>query len=207
MARYVKAVCKKCRRYGAKLFLKGEKCYTAKCPLEKKNYPPGLSRRVGKLSEYGLQLKEKQKLKYIFGVLEKQFRRYFQIASRKKGITGTNLLVLLESRLDNVVYRSGLAPSRPAARQLVRHSNVIVNGKKVNIPNYICNVEDVISVNKQAKEFVVLKEAIELIKQRGHKEWLDINYENLTAKVLRLPTREEIDVPVNEQLIVELYSK
>lgn len=207
MARYIIPVCKKCRRYGAKLFLKGEKCYTAKCPFENKNYPPGLSKRFNKLSEYGLQLKEKQKLKYIFGILEKQFRRYFKIASSKKGITGTNLLVILESRLDNVVYRTGFAASRAAARQLVRHSNVTVNGNKVNVPNYICNVDDIVSVKPKAKEFVALKEAVELMKQRGHKEWLDINYETLSAKILRLPVREEIDVPVNEQLIVELYSK
>lgn len=207
MARYIVPVCKKCRRYGAQLFLKGVKCETSKCPFEKKKYPPGLNKRYNKLSEYGLQLKEKQKLKYIYGVLEKQFRRYFKIASSKKGITGTNLLVILESRLDSIVYLAGFAPSRTAARQLVRHNNVLVNGKKVNIPNYLCNIEDLISLNPKAKDFIPVKESVDLKKQKGHKEWLDINFDTLSAKVLRIPTREEIDVPVNERLIVELYSK
>jgi len=207
MAKYLESDCKRCRRYGVKLYLKGERCYTAKCGFEKRKTPPGMHAKAGKLSDYGLQLREKQKLRYIYGVLERQFRRYFKNAAKKKGMTGFNLLLTLELRLDNIIYRAGFMPSRKSARQIVLHSKVLVNGKKVNVPNYICSVGDIISINEKFKENKVLKEAVELAKQRGHKNWLDVNYENLSIKILREPTREEIDVPVNEQLIVELYSK
>ena len=207
MAKYLESDCKRCRRYGVKLNLKGERCYTGKCAFEKRKTPPGMHTKAGKLSDYGLQLREKQKLRYIYGVLERQFRRYFENAAKKKGMTGFNLLLTLEFRLDNIIYLAGFMPSRKSARQIVLHNKVLVNGKKVNVSNYICKVNDVISINEKFKENKVLKEAVELAKQRGHKNWLDVNYENLSIKILREPTREEIDVPVNEQLIVELYSK
>lgn len=207
MARYLVPMCKRCRRYGAKLFLKGERCFTAKCSFEKRNYPPGLNKRVGKLSDYGMQLKEKQKLKYIYGILEKQFRRYFYHAARKKGVTGYNLLVTLELRLDSIIYNAGFAPSRSSARQFVRYSKVLVNGKKVNFGNYIAKVGDIITIKEKVKDNKFFLESVEIAKQRGHKEWLDVNYETFSIKVLRIPTREEIDVPVTEHLVVELYSK
>src|SRR5213592_4213659 len=187
MARYIGPVCRLCRREGMKLFLKGERCYTEKCAIEKRNFPPGQhgKTRRAKLAGYGLQLREKQKVKRIYGVLEDQFRGYFEAAERARGITGVTLLQLLERRLDNVVYRLGLATSRPQARQLVRHGHFLVNGKKVDIPSY----------------------AMKEVKGRGIPEWLSFDANTISGRVNGLPTREQINLPVQEQLIVELYSK
>lgn len=208
MARYTAAVCRLCRREGVKLYLKGEKCYSDKCPVAKRNVPPGqhgLSRR--KMSEYGLQLREKQKARRTYGVLERQFRRYFQTAARKKGITGLLLLQLLERRLDNVVYRMGFAVSRAEARQMVRHGHFAVGGHKVDIPSYLVKDNDVIEVREGSRSNKRLKELLEGGPVRNVPEWLSVDHEAMKGTVLRLPTREEIDAPVQEQLIVELYSK
>ena len=209
MARYVGAVCRLCRREGMKLFLKGERCYTEKCAIEKRNFPPGQhgkSRRA-KLAGYGVQLREKQKVKRIYGVLEDQFRRYFEAAERQRGITGETLLQLLERRLDNVAYRMGLATSRPQARQLVRHGHVQVNGRKVDIPSYSLRVGDVVSVRATSQKDVAVQHALEEVKGRGVPEWLSFDGENMSGRIVSLPTREQINLPVQEQLIVELYSK
>lgn len=208
MARYRDAVCRLCRREGQKLFLKGERCYSAKCSVEKRPYAPGqhgTSRR--KLSEYGLQLREKQKAKRIYGILETQFRNYFATADRKKGITGENLLILLESRLDNVVFRAGFGRSRTEARQIVRHNHIKVNGKRVNIPSYQMKPGDVIEVKEKSASLQRFKDIIENTASRLDLEWLEVDKENLKIKVLELPTRDQIDVPVQETLIIELYSK
>lgn len=208
MARYKDAVCKQCRREGTKLFLKGDRCATEKCAFDRRSYPPGQhGTRRSKFSEYGIQLREKQKAKRIYGVLEDQFSLYFQRAERQKGITGDNLLSLLEQRLDNVVYRLGFAPSRNSARQLVRHSHFTVNGKKVNIPSYRIRKGDVIEVRFESKD---LKCINTFLNQRGEKfipSWLSLDKENLKGTVLSLPNREDINLPVQEQLIVELYSR
>lgn len=207
MARYTGPVCRLCRREGTKLFLKGEKCYTDKCPVVRRPFPPGQhgqGRR--KLSEYGVQLREKQKARRWYGVLEGQFARYMDKASRKRGQTGTMLLQMLERRLDNVVYRMGLASSRAEARQLVRHAHFTVNGKKVDIPSFQVKAGDVIAVRESSKNkahFAELKEAA----PRGVPSWLEVDREQLRGTVLRLPTREDIDVPVQEHLVVELYSR
>jgi small subunit ribosomal protein S4 len=209
MARYIGPVCRLCRREGMKLFLKGERCYTEKCAIEKRNLPPGQhgKARKAKLVGYGLQLREKQKVKRIYGVLENQFRRYFETAERTRGITGETLLQLLERRLDNVIYRLGLATSRPQARQLVRHGHFVVNGKKVDIPSYSVKPGDVISVKGASAQAAVLAHAMEEVKGRGIPEWLAFDASNLSGRVMSLPTREQINLPVQEQLIVELYSK
>jgi small subunit ribosomal protein S4 len=209
MARYSGAVCRLCRREGMKLFLKGERCYTEKCAIEKRNFPPGQhgkSRRA-KLAGYGIQLREKQKVKRIYGVLENQFRRYFESAERQRGITGETLLQLLERRLDNVVYRLGLATSRPQARQLVRHGHFLVNGKKVDIPSYSVRPGDVVSIRPTSQKNPTIAHAIEEVKGRGIPGWLTFDAGDGTGKVVSLPTREQINLPVQEQLIVELYSK
>jgi small subunit ribosomal protein S4 len=207
MARYTDAVCRLCRREGVKLYLKGEKCYSDKCPVVKRATPPGqhgLSRR--KVSEYGVQLREKQKARRFYGVLEGQFERYFELASRKKGVTGEILLQTLERRLDNVVYRMGFAGSRAEARQVVKHSHIDVNGRKVNIPSYLVREGDVISVREGSKDHKRVKE-LTAAGTRTVSAWLSVEAEALRGTVVRLPNRDEIDAPVQEHLIVELYSR
>ncbi len=209
MARYNGPVCRLCRREGMKLFLKGERCYMEKCAIEKRNVPPGQQgkARKAKLMGYGLQLREKQKVKRTYGVLENQFRRYFESADRQRGITGETLLQLLECRFDNVIYRLGLATSRPQARQLVRHGHFFVNERRVTIPSYSLRVGDTVTVQKKSTKNVSIQHAIEEVKGRGIPDWLTFDGEKLSGKVSSLPTREQINLPVQEQLIVELYSK
>ncbi|NLJ34138.1 MAG: 30S ribosomal protein S4 [Firmicutes bacterium] len=210
MARYIGPACRLCRREGIKLYLKGDKCYTDKCPIERRAYPPGAhgqGRRRRKASEYGLQLREKQKAKRFYGMMENQFHRFYLLASRQKGITGENLMILLESRLDNVIYRLGLARSRKEARQLVLHGHFTVNGHKVDIPSYRVKEGDIIGVRERSKNSPRFKELAELAADKTVPPWLEKDEEKLGGRVLRLPTREEIDVPVEEHLIVELYSK
>jgi small subunit ribosomal protein S4 len=209
MARYINAVCRLCRREGEKLFLKGTKCSTEKCPVAKRAYAPGQhgQSRRRKLSNYGLQLREKQKVKRIYGVLEKQFRRYFKIASKTKGVTGKVLLQLLERRLDNVIFRLGLAISRPQARQIVRHNQVFVNSKRVNIPSYLIDKDDIVQVKTKDKARAKIKDNMELSKDRSVPSWLEFNASELSGKVIRLPEKEDIQQQIQEQLIVELYSK
>jgi len=209
MARYNGPVCRLCRREGMKLFLKGERCYMEKCAIEKRNVPPGQQgkTRKAKLMGYGLQLREKQKVKRTYGVLENQFRRYFESADRQRGITGETLLQLLERRFDNVIYRLGLATSRPQARQLVRHGHFFVNERKVTIPSYSLGVGDTVTVHKNSAKKVSIQHAIEEVKGRGIPDWLTFDGEKLSGKVSSLPTREQINLVVQEQLIVELYSK
>jgi small subunit ribosomal protein S4 len=192
-----------------KLFLKGERCYTEKCAIEKRNVPPGqqAKARKAKLAGYGLQLREKQKVKRIYGVLENQFRRYFEAADRQRGITGETLLQLLEQRLDNVTYRLGLATSRPQARQLVRHGHFLVNGRKVDIPSYSVRPGDVVSVRPTSAKSAAIEHAMEEVKGRGIPEWLEFDPQKVAGRVRSVPTREQINLPVQEQLIVELYSK
>jgi small subunit ribosomal protein S4 len=192
-----------------KLFLKGERCYTEKCAIEKRNLPPGQhgKLRKAKLVGYGLQLREKQKVKRIYGVLENQFRRYFEEAERQRGITGETLLQMLERRLDNVIYRLGLATSRPQARQLVRHGHFLVNGKKVDIPSFSVRAGDVVAVRGTSAENVSIQHAMEEVKGRGIPQWLEFDATKLSGRIASLPTREQINLPVQEQLIVELYSK
>jgi small subunit ribosomal protein S4 len=209
MARYIGPVCRLCRREAMKLFLKGERCYTEKCAIEKRNFPPGQhgKTRKAKLAGYGLQLREKQKVKRIYGVLEDQFRGYFEAAERARGITGVTLLQLLEQRLDNVIYRLGLATSRPQARQLVRHGHFLINGKKVDIPSYQVKQGDVVTVLGRTQKNPTIEHAIEEVKGRGIPEWLSFDQTSITGRVNAVPTREQINLPVQEQLIVELYSK
>ena len=208
MARYTGSVCRLCRREGCKLFLKGEKCYGANCALDKRPTPPGEhgQARQRKMSEYGMQLREKQKAKRAYGVLENQFHHYFEEADRQKGITGENLLITLERRLDNVVYRLGFGVSRPQARQIVRHGHIRVNGKKVDIPSYLVKAGDVISIREKSAEadrFKAMREGTgKVIPQ-----WLTIDAANLTATVAAMPKREDIDLTIQENLIVELYSR
>jgi len=209
MARYIGPVCRLCRREGMKLFLKGERCYTEKCAIEKRNIPPGqqAKARKAKLAGYGLQLREKQKVKRIYGVLENQFRRYFEAAERQRGITGETLLQLLERRLDNVAYRLGFATSRSQARQLVRHGHVAVNGRKVDIPSYSVRPGDTISIRPASQKSPAIEHALEEVKGRGVPEWLEYDATRTAARVVSVPTRAQINLPVQEQLIVELYSK
>ncbi len=210
MARYAGPACRLCRREGMKLFLKGERCYAEKCAIEKRNVPPGQQgrrRRPNKVMGYGSQLREKQKVKRTYGVLESQFRRYFAAAERQRGITGETLLQLLERRLDNVVYRVGLATSRQQARQLVRHGHVRVNGKRADIPSYSLKAGDSITVLERSAKKVSILHALEEVKGRGVPDWLEFDASTLTGRVASLPTREQINLPVEEQLIVELYSK
>ena len=209
MARYTEATCRLCRRENLKLFLKGDRCYTDKCAFERRSYAPGQhgQRRGGKISDYGVQLREKQKVKRIYGVLEKQFRKYYEKAERQKGITGTNLLILLERRLDNVVYRMGFASSRSQGRQLVRHSHFTVNGRKINIPSYQVKIGDVIEVKDQSRKIPTVLEAIETVVRREMPSWLEVDGTNFRGTVKEFPNREELTMPINEQLIVELYSK
>ncbi len=210
MARYTGPVCRMCRRDGVKLFLKGPKCFTEKCPVEKRNFPPGQhgqSKKVKKVVGYGLQLREKQKAKRIYFTLETQFRAYYQKASNKTGVTGDLLLQQLETRLDNVAYRMGLATSRRQARQVVRHGHVSVNGRKVNIPSFQVKVGDEIAVREGSKALGILETAKQFAGGLQAVTWIDINRDELKGKIVALPKREDIQLPVNEQLIVELYSK
>lgn len=208
MARYKDEQCRRCRREGQKLFLKGERCYSDKCSVSRRNYAPGQhGQKKAKLSEYGTQLREKQKTKAFYGVGEKQFRKYFEMASNKKGITGENLLQILESRLDNVVYKLGYGSSRAQARQLVNHGHFDVNGKKVDIASYLVKPGDVISVREIKKDTAIIKANVEANSARPVPAWLEKNVENLSGKVIRLAAREDIDLAVEEHLIVELYSK
>ena len=209
MARYIGPVCRLCRREGMKLFLKGERCYTEKCAIEKRNFAPGQhgKTRKSKLAGYGVQLREKQKVKRIYGVLEDQFRRYFEQAERMRGITGETLLQLLERRLDNVAYRLGLATSRPQARQLVRHGHLTVNGRKVDIPSFSVKPGDVVMLRASSHKVPAVVHALEEVKGRGVPEWLSFDPNAFSGKISSIPTREQINLPVQEQLIVELYSK
>ena len=208
MARYTDSVCRLCRREALKLYLKGERCYTDKCAIERRNYPPGQhGQKRPKFSEYALQLREKQKVKRMYGVLEGQFRRYFTIAERTRGITGEILLQLLERRFDNMIYRMGFATSRAEARQLVRHGHFQVNGRKVNIPSALLKVGDVVTVRERSRTVTRLVEALAQAEHRGAPEWVEVNREGFTARVKALPTRAELTMPINEKLIVELYSK
>ena len=210
MARYAGPVCRLCRREGMKLFLKGERCYAEKCAIEKRNVPPGQQgrrRRPSKVMGYGSQLREKQKVKRTYGVLENQFRRYFAAAERQRGITGETLLQLLERRLDNVVYRLGLATSRPQARQLVKHGHVRVNGRRADIPSLSLKAGDAVSVRQRSAKQPAIIYAMEEVKGRGIPDWLEFDASAMTGRVTALPTREQIALPVQEQLIVELYSK
>ena len=209
MARYTGAVCRLCRREGQKLFLKGDRCYTDKCALERRAYAPGMhgNARNKKLSEYGVQLREKQKARRYYGVLESQFAEYFEMASKRKGMTGENLLAILETRLDNVVYRLGFAMSRAEARQLVRHGHFTVNGKKVNIPSYLVSVGDTVELKDSSRSLDKFKGSLEANGSRVIPKWLDMDKNNNVAKVVAVPAREDIDLPIEEHLIVELYSK
>jgi small subunit ribosomal protein S4 len=213
VARYIGASCRLCRRQGEKLFLKGAKCATQKCPAGKRAFPPGQhgqggkSRRPAKLSNYGLQMREKQKVRRIYGVLEKQFRRYFKLASKSKGVTGKVLLQMLERRLDNVVFRMGLAVSRNQARQIVRHNLIYVNSRRVNIPSFLVGKEDNVQLKAKEKGLAKIKENLEAAKDRAIPAWLQVDPKGFSAKVLRLPEKEDLQYPIQEQLIVELYSK
>ena len=209
MARYTGPVCRLCRREATKLFLKGAKCASDRCPLEKRNFPPGMhgKDRKAKIVGYGLQLHEKQKAKRIYFTLESQFREYYEKANRAPGVTGDLLIQQLERRLDNVVYRLGFAISRRQARQVVRHDHIEVNGRKVNIPSYEVKVGDEIAIRTAAKKMVILEQATQYAAANPMPSWLEVSFENLSGRVLALPQRKDIQLPVNEQLIVELYSK
>jgi len=208
MARLTGSVCKLCRRERQKLFLKGQKCYTEKCPVEIRNYPPGqhgLSRRI-KISEYGIQLREKQKIKRVYGLLETQFRNYFEKANKSKGITGDNLVKMLESRLDNVVYRLGFASSRNQARQVIKHRHVIVNDRLVDIPSYILRAGDIVKIKDKSKKLDLIHNSLKKVKDNTY-SWLTIDKASLSGTFLQVPERSEIPLNANEQLVVELYSK
>ena len=208
MARYTDSVCRLCRRENLKLFLKGERCYTDKCAIERRNYPPGQhGQGRPKFSEYSIQLREKQKVKRMYGLMESQFRRTFAQAARTKGITGETLLVLLERRLDNVAYRLGFASSRAEGRTLVRHGHLLVNGKKVNIPSYIVRAGDAVSVKESSRQMTRVLTAMEGAQRRGVPEWAELDRDNCSGKIRLLPTRSDVTMPINEKLIVELYSK
>lgn len=210
MARYTGPVCRLCRRQGTKLFLKGERCYTEKCPVEKKATPPGKSsqgRRPRKLSNYAIQLKEKQKMKDMYGLLEKQFSNLFVKAEKKHGVTGENFIQFLERRLDNIVYRLGFADSRAKARQIVKHSHILVNGKKVNIPSYMAEINDIIEIKKKSQSIIEFKELKEGEREANVPSWLEADINNLKGKVVKLPSKDDIDLPVDEKLVVEYYSR
>jgi len=210
LARYTGPSCRLCRRERLKLFLKGERCYSEKCAVDRREYPPGQhgqSRKKYKYSDYDAQLREKQKVKRIYGVMEQQFRGYFEEANRQKGITGENLLLILERRLDNMVYRMGFASSRNEARQLIRHNHFEVNGKRVNIPSYLMRAGDVIELKEKSRKIAKVQESLEGSSRRGVPRWLEVDKDNLKGKVVALPAREELTMPINEQIIVEFYSK
>ncbi|MBC7234977.1 MAG: 30S ribosomal protein S4 [Chloroflexi bacterium] len=211
MARYTDAVCKQCRREGMKLFLKGERCLSPKCAVERRPFPPGMHGRQGRFrrqeSDFAQQLREKQRARHFYGVLERQFRRYFELALRSRGQTGLNLLTILERRLDNVVYRLGLADSRAQARQLVSHGHIEVNGIKTNIPSALVNVGDEVRVRESSRNNAYFRDLADILEHRSVPAWLSLNASELSGKVVALPTRDQIDAPVNEQLIVEYYSR
>jgi small subunit ribosomal protein S4 len=209
LARNLDPKCRQCRREGEKLFLKAEKCFTDKCAIEKRNFPPGQhgQRRNQRLSDYGVQIREKQKVRRIYGILEKQFRSYYAEADRRKGVTGENLLQLLESRLDNVTYRMGLGGSRTESRQIVKHNSIMVNGKRVNIPSYQVRPGDVVSVAEASKTQLRIKGALEAAEQRGFPEWIEVDVKGLKGTYKAQPQRDELPPTINESLIVELYSK
>ncbi len=208
MARYVGPVCRLCRRQGTKLFLKGERCYTTKCALEKRNYAPGQhGQQRKKLSNYGVQLREKQKLRRIYGLNEQQFRNYFHQAVNEGGVAGENFLRILERRLDNVIFRLGLASSRSQARQVVRHGHVTVNGRKVNIPSYLTKIGEVISVKQKSAAKPFMQDSIETAKSKKVPAWLEMDYDNIKGKIVSMPTRDDIDSQVDELLVVEFYSR
>ncbi len=208
MARYIESACRLCRRENLKLYLKGERCYSDKCAFERRSYPPGQhgQGRV-KFSNYGVQLREKQKVKRMYGLVEKQFRNFFVKAERMKGITGINLLLLLERRLDNLVYRLGFANSRSEARQMVRHSHFLVQGKKVTIPSYLVKVGQVIELREKSRKIAKIGESLEGVARRGIPSWLELEKEQFRGRLVSVPSREDLTMPIKEQLIVELYSK
>jgi small subunit ribosomal protein S4 len=208
LARYKDSFCRLCRREGLKLFLKGDRCYSDKCAFERRGYAPGQHGQLRrKFSDYGVQLREKQKLKRMYGLLERQFRGYFEKADRQKGITGTNLLIFLEKRLDNMVFRMGFANSRTEARQLVRHNHFSVNGKPVNIPSYMIGIGGEVSVREKSRKVERILDAMETVARRGVPQWLELDKDNFKGVVKTLPSREELTMPIQEQLVVELYSK
>jgi small subunit ribosomal protein S4 len=208
MARYIGPVCKLCRRENMKLFLKGERCYTDKCSFDRRPYPPGMhGQRRAKVTEFGVRMREKQKVRRIYGLLEAQFRGYFEAADRKKGVTGENLLNLLERRLDSTVYRMGLGATRTDARQLVRHRHVKVNGRTVNIPSFLVRPGDKITIDERSKGQARLQAALEVAARREQPDWLDFDRDSLTGTVKSMPTRETITLPIEEQMIVEFYSR
>lgn len=209
MARYTDSSCRLCRREGLKLFLKGDRCYSEKCSFERRGYAPGDHGQMHKKqrSDYGVQLREKQKLKRLYGLLEKQFRGYFEKADQQKGITGTNLLIFLERRLDNMIFRMGLSNSRVEARQLISHGHFLINGKPVNIPSYLLKAGDEVSVKEGSRKITRVLEAMETVARRGVPHWLELDKENFKASIKMLPVREDLTMPVQEQLVVELYSK
>lgn len=209
MARYRGSVCRLCRRENLKLFLKGDRCYSDKCAFDRRGYPPGQhgQRRHGKISDYGVQLREKQKVKRMYGLVEKQFHLFFERADRKKGITGTNLLVMLERRMDNVVYRMGFVNSRTQGRHFVRHNHFLVNGKKINLPSYLINTGDVIEVREKSRSIQAIIDSMTAVVRRGVPQWLDLEKDKFKGTVKTLPVREDLTMPIQEQLVVELYSK
>lgn len=208
MARYTGALCRLCRREGEKLFLKGARCYTEKCAVERRKYAPGQhGQNRGKLSDYGVQLREKQKVRRIYGIMENQFRIYFEKAARHKGVTGEVLLQLLERRLDNVIYRIGFAVNRREARQLVRHGFFLVNGRKVDIPSYLLMPGDSIEVSESGKGLQAISDSLSIAEHRGFPDWIEVDTQKMAGKFVRIPSRDEIQLPVHEQLIVEFYSK
>jgi small subunit ribosomal protein S4 len=209
LANYTGSDCRICRRENVKLFLKGDRCYSDKCAFDRRSYPPGEhgERRGRKVSDFGIQLREKQKIKRIYGLSEKQFHLFFERAERQKGITGTNLLIALERRLDNVVYRLGFANSRTQARQLVQHCHFLVNGRSVSIPSFLVKIGDTVEVRERSKKMQLIQDALEAVVRRGIPSWLDLEKENLKGSVKGLPVREDLTMPMQEQLVVELYSK
>ena len=209
MARYTDSSCRLCRRENLKLFLKGDRCYSEKCAFERRGYAPGDHGQAHKKqrSDYGVQLREKQKLKRLYGLLEKQFRGYFEKADQQKGITGTNLLIFLERRLDNMIFRMGLANSRVEARQLISHGHFLINSKPVNIPSYLLKAGDEVSVKEGSRKITKVLAAMETVARRGVPQWLELDKENFKASIKVLPVREDLTMPVQEQLVVELYSK
>jgi small subunit ribosomal protein S4 len=208
VARYTGALCRICRREGEKLFLKGDRCYTDKCAIERRKYPPGQhGQGYRKLSDYGVQLREKQKVRKMYGILERQFRKYFYEAEKKKGVTGEVLLQVIESRLDNVVYRMGFAPNKRGARQLVRHGHILVNDKGVNLPSYSTKEGDMISIRESSRDIPLIVDSLSKVEHRGIPPWVEVDSGNFTGKILHTPSRDELQLPIHEQLIVELYSK
>ncbi len=208
MARYRDSLCKLCRRESEKLFLKGDRCFTEKCAVERRQYPPGQhGQRRGKLSDYGIQLREKQKVRRTYSILERQFRKYFASAERKQGVTGEVLLQLLETRLDNVVFKMGFAPNRRSARQLVGHGHFLVNGRKVNIPSFAVKAGDIVEVKEASRALSAITDSLAKAEHRGIPSWLEVDMQNFKGKLLQFPTRDEIQLTAQEQMIVELYSK